>query len=182
MIDNLRATTIATRNRLLKTNLAKFTRMLQASALVTSEDAAVGAGAAGRGAAGQITDGAQRAGELGEITRPELHLLAAYAQRSDCPTDPPQHWAGRPGPAEKQRVLLNECTDYTRSIRARAARPERRRLRCCSRRDHGGDRLAALRPLPIPPGVLDQLTQSIGVVLNHIEATVRTENLLQCSS
>ena len=30
-------------------------------------------------------------------------------------------------------------------------------------------------------GFLDQLTQSIGVVLNTIEATMRTENLLQQS-
>src|SRR5439155_22552303 len=42
--------------------------------------------------------------------------------------------------------------------------------------------LAALRPFTNTHlGFLDQLTQSIGVVLNTIEATMRTENRLQQS-
>ena len=88
---------------------------------------------------------------------------------------------------EKQRILLTDVPrDYTRD-RLEPRRARRRRTssccRCCSRarprRSSSSPRSQPFTDTHLP--FLEQLTQSIGVVLNTIEATMRTENLLQQS-
>ena len=185
MIDNLRVTTERNQEQdWLKTNLAKFTRMLQgqrdlftvAEMLLSELVPLVGAQ---RGTIYQMTalDG-----------RPSsLRRLASYASGSDL-RDSIAVGEGLVGQCakENQRILLSDVpTDYM---------PIHSSL--------GGAQPASVVVLPVlfegqtkavielaslqrftdaHLSFLEQLTQSIGVVLNTIEATMRTEGLLQQS-
>jgi len=192
MINNLRGTTERNEEQdWLKTNLAKFTGMLQGQRdLVT----------VGRMLLSQLAplvDAQQGAMYQMETAgdRPGLWLLASYA----CGPGQPDRLTlgeGLVGQCafEKQRILLNHVPkSYTRG----AARTEAK-----IRSSLGGARPANIVVLPVlfegetravielaslhpftttHLTFLEQLTQSIGVVLNTIEATMRTENLLQQS-
>ncbi|HEX3764602.1 MAG TPA: HAMP domain-containing protein, partial [Kofleriaceae bacterium] len=193
MIDNLRATTDRNQEQdWLKTNLAKFTRMLQGQRdLVT----------VGRMLLSELAPlvGAQH-GTVYQLERPDpgevgepapgpqlLRLLAAYARDDDQPG-----WialgVGLVGQAaaEKQRILLTDVPpDYTRihsSLGGAAPTSVVVLPVLFEGETMAVIELAALRPFTNTHlAFLDQLTQSIGVVLNTIEATMRTENLLQQS-
>jgi CheY-like chemotaxis protein/signal transduction histidine kinase/HAMP domain-containing protein len=188
MIDNLRGTTDRNQEQdWLKTNLAKFTRMLQGQReLVT----------VGRMLLSELAPlvGAQH-GTVYQLERPDpsevdapgprlLRLLAAYARDDDQP-ERIGLGVGLVGQAaaEKQRILLNDIPrDYTRIQSSLGGAPPTNVVVLPVLFE--GDtmaviELAALRPFTNTHlAFLDQLTQSIGVVLNTIEATMRTENLL----
>ena len=189
MIDNLRATTDRNQEQdWLKTNLAKFTSMLQGqrdlltvgktllselSPLVNAQQGAIYQMERAEGT------------ELGESAEPvRLRLLAGYAQRPDQP-ERIQLGVGLVGQAadEKQRILLHDVPpDYTQ-IRSSLGAATPKNILVLPVLFEGETmaviELAALRPFTDTHlTFLEQLTQSIGVVLNTIEATMRTENLL----
>jgi CheY-like chemotaxis protein/signal transduction histidine kinase/HAMP domain-containing protein len=189
MIDNLRATTDRNQEQdWLKTNLAKFTSMLQGQRdLVTVGKMLLGELSplvnAQQGAIYQMERG--EPGEVGESTQPKLlRLLAAYAQRPDQP-DVIALGVGLVGQAaaEKQRILLNDVPPHYTQIHSSLGTAAPSSILVLPVLFEGETmaviELAALRPFTDTHLVfLDQLTQSIGVVLNTIQATMRTENLL----
>ncbi|MCW5807545.1 MAG: response regulator [Deltaproteobacteria bacterium] len=191
MIDNLRGTTDRNQEQdWLKTNLAKFTRMLQGQRdLVTVGQMLLSELAplvdAQQGTVYQM----ERTGESpeGEPVPPMLRLLASYAQREDLP-DRIRIGIGLVGQAaaEKQRILLVDVPPaYTRIQSSLGTAPPTAVIVLpvlFEGETMAVIELAALRPFTNTHlQFLDQLTQSIGVVLNTIEATMRTENLLQQS-
>jgi HAMP domain-containing protein/CheY-like chemotaxis protein/signal transduction histidine kinase len=192
MIDNLRATTDRNQEQdWLKTNLAKFTSMLQGQRdlvtvgrmLLSELSPLVGAQ---QGAIYQMERGEPT--ELGETAAPKmLRLLAGYAQRDDQP-EGIRLGIGLVGQAaaEKQRILLTEVpTDYTQIHSSLGTAPPKSILVLPVLFE--GETMAVIELATLRSFTnthltfLDQLTQSIGVVLNTIEATMRTENLLQQS-
>ncbi len=185
MIDNLRVTTESNQEQdWLKTNLAKFTGMLQGQRdlftvgqMLLSELAPlVGAQ---QGTIYQM--------ELGDDNKWSLRLLAGYAQRPDQPQSI-MVGEGLVGQCavEKERILLNDVkTEYTR-IQSSLAEAKPKSIVVLPVLFEGQTKavieLVSLRAFNVTHLVfLEQLTQSIGVVLNTIEATMRTENLLQQS-
>src|SRR5438477_401224 len=186
MIRNLKDTTLRNEEQnWLKTNLTKFTRMLQGqrdlltvAKLILSELAPVVP--------------AQQ-GVFYIVTRsgrdPELKLLASYACREDTGVKTSfklgESLVGQAA-LEKQRILLTDApSDYVKvSSALGAARPmsiivlpilfegEVKAVMELSSLERFNSTHQAL---------LDQLTESIGIVLNTIEATTRTENLLKQS-
>jgi HAMP domain-containing protein/CheY-like chemotaxis protein/signal transduction histidine kinase len=189
MIDNLRATTDRNQEQdWLKTNLAKFTRMLQGQRdLLTVGKSLLSELAplvdAQHGTIYQM-DRAEP-GEVGEVAPPRtLRLLASYAKRPDQP-ESIELGVGLVGQAaaEKQRILLHDVPpDYTRihSSLGEAAPKSVLVLPVLFE----GETMAVIELAALLPftnthlAFLEQLPQSIGVVLNTIEATMRTENLL----
>ncbi|MEX2217291.1 MAG: response regulator, partial [Phycisphaerales bacterium] len=186
MIDNLRATTERNQEQdWLKTNLAKFTRMLQGQRdLVTVGQIMLSELTplvnAQQGTVYQINPEATPDGD----ERPVLRLLAGYAQRDDQP-ERIELGRGLVGQCamEKQRILLTEVPpDYIR-IGSSLGEAAPANVVVLPVLFEGETRavieLASLRPFTATHlAFLEQLTQSIGVVLNTIEATMRTENLL----
>jgi HAMP domain-containing protein/CheY-like chemotaxis protein/signal transduction histidine kinase len=189
MIDNLRATTDRNQEQdWLKTNLAKFTSMLQGQRdLVTVGKMLLSELAplvdAQHGVIYQMERGDPA--ELGETAAPKmLHLLAGYAQRSDQPTriQPGVGLVGQAS-AEKQRILLADVPPEYTQVHSSLGQAAPKSILILPVLFEGETmaviELAALRPFTNTHlAFLDQLTQSIGVVLNTIEATMRTENLL----
>jgi CheY-like chemotaxis protein/signal transduction histidine kinase len=129
-------------------------------------------------------------GELAEVAgtgAKMLRLLAAYAPRPDQP-ERIALGVGLVGQAaaEKQRILLSDVPPgYTRIHSSLGEAPPKNVVVLpvlFEGETMAVIELAALRPFNVTHlAFLDQLTQSIGVVLNTIEATMRTENLLQQS-
>jgi len=190
MIDNLRGTTDRNQEQdWLKTNLAKFTSMLQGQRdLVTVGKMMLSELAplveAQQGAIYQM----ERAdpGEVGGDTgAPKLlQLLAGYAQRPDQPERIPIG-VGLVGQAatEQQRILLNDVPPHYTQIHSSLGTAPPKSILVLPVLFEGETmaviELAALAPFTDTHlAFLDQLTQSIGVVLNTIDATMRTENLL----
>jgi CheY-like chemotaxis protein/HAMP domain-containing protein len=190
MIDNLRGTTESNQEQdWLKTNLAKFTRMLQGQRdlitvgkMLLSELAPlVGAQ---QGAIYQM-----KAAETGDLVGDEtlLQLLAGYARR-DGQRETIKLGDGLVGQCavEKQRILLTDVpSSYTR-ITSSLGEAKPRSIVVLPVLFEGETKavieLASLSPFTATHlTFLEQLTQSIGVVLNTIEATMRTENLLRQS-
>ena len=188
MIRNLKDTTQKnTEQDWLKTNLAKFSRMLQGQKRPGHRRPAdpVRAGAGGRRAAGRVLRAA-----TARPTTPRLKLLASYASGGQARArqgDRPRRGPGRP-------VRDREAQD--------PARPTCRRRPSAS--PPGLSETAALDVLVLPvvfegevrgvlelaslerfnpahQAFLDQLTESIGIVINTIEANMRTEDLLKQS-
>jgi CheY-like chemotaxis protein/signal transduction histidine kinase/HAMP domain-containing protein len=189
MIDNLRQTTDRNQEQdWLKTNLAKFTRMLQGQRdLVTVGKMLLSELSplveAQQGTIYQMERGEPT--ELAEIVEPRtLRLLAAYAPGPDQP-ERLRIGAGLVGEAAagRQRIVLHDVPPgYTR-IESSLGHAEPKSIVVLPVLFEGETmaviELAALRPFTDTHlAFLDQLTQSIGVVLNTIEATMRTENLL----
>jgi CheY-like chemotaxis protein/signal transduction histidine kinase/HAMP domain-containing protein len=186
MIDNLRQTTDRNQEQdWLKTNLAKFTRMLQ-------------------GQRDLVTVGKLLLSELAPLVNaqqgtiyqmladtpdaaPALSLLAGYAIGDDQAKRVivGQGLVGQCA-VEKQRILLTKIPrNYPRVASSLgAARPKNIVVLPVT---FEGETKAVIELSSIQPFTathltfLEQLTQSIGVVLNTIEATMRTENLLQQS-
>jgi HAMP domain-containing protein/CheY-like chemotaxis protein/signal transduction histidine kinase len=186
MIDNLRGTTDRNQEQdWLKTNLASFTRMLQGQRdlvtvgrLLLSELAPLVN--AQQGAVYQM---------LSEVpdSAPALLLLAGYAI-GDQQSKRIEVGSGLVGQCalEKQRVLLTKVPPrYTRVRSSLGAAPPKNVVVLpvlFEGETKAVIELASLEPFTATHlTFLEQLTQSIGVVLNTIEATMRTENLLQQS-
>ncbi len=185
MIANLRETTERNREQdWLKTNIARFTSMLQgqrdlftvAKTLLADLVPLVHAQ---QGTIYQMADRDDGA--------PTLQLLAGYAQRPGQPVRIPLG-EGIVGQCalEKQRILITDVpADYTRvSSSLGEAKPSSIVVLPLLFEGHTKAviELASLRPFTSTDLIfLDQLTTSIGVVLNTIEATMRTEGLLKQS-
>ncbi|MES2705083.1 MAG: HAMP domain-containing protein [Verrucomicrobiota bacterium] len=185
MIENLRETTERNREQdWLKTNIARFTSMMQgqrdlftvAKTLLSDLVPLVGA------QQGTIYQMAHT-----EEGRPTLQLLAGYAQRPGQPERIPlgQGIVGQCA-LEKQRILITDVpADYTRiSSSLGDASPSSIVVLPLLFEGHTKAviELASLNPFNSTNLIfLDQLTASIGVVLNTIEATMRTEGLLSQS-
>ena len=186
MIRNLRDTTLRNEEQdWLKTNLAKFTRMLQGQRdfltvgkLILSELAPLVSVQQG---ALYMMDSSN-----GES---ELKLLATYAQQEgNGAKNCFKLGEGLVGQAalEKQHLLLTEIpTDYTKvSSGLRDFRPMNVVVLpiLFEGQVKAVMELSSLdRFSPTHRAFLEQLTESIGIVLNTIEASTRTENLLKQS-
>jgi HAMP domain-containing protein/signal transduction histidine kinase/DNA-binding response OmpR family regulator len=185
MIYNLRVTTESNREQdWLKTNLAKFTRNLQGQRdlftvgkmLLSELSPLVNAQ---QGTIYQM--------DASDPRRPFLRLLGSYAQRANLP-DHIEVGAGLVGQCamEKQRILLNDVPrDYGRINSSLGDAPPVSIVVLPVMFEGQAKaviELASLHPFSVTHVTfLEQLTQSIGVVLNTIEATMRTEGLLQQS-
>ena len=130
--------------------------------------------APGRGAAGAFY-----IADHTEAARPQLKLLASYAYKAQeiARARSARRGAGRPVRVEKQRILLTAAPrDYIRISSASARRPaqHRRAAGAVRRPGQGGHRARlVLRFSEIHQTFLDQLTESIGIVLNTIAANMR---------
>ena len=185
MIDNLRVTTERNKEQdWLKTNLAKFTRMLQGqrdlytvgqtllSELAPLVDAQQGA----------VYQMAQADDGIGVLRR-----LAGYAVRS---TQAERFVLGEglvgQCAQERQRILVTEVPSEYISIQSSLGDARPASVVVLPVTFEGQTKavieLASLHSFTTAHlNFLEQLTESIGVVLNTIEATMRTENLLQQS-
>jgi HAMP domain-containing protein/CheY-like chemotaxis protein/signal transduction histidine kinase len=186
MIGNLRATTDRNQEQdWLKTNLARFTRMLQGQRdlvtvgkLLLSEIAPLVN--ARQGTVYQMLSDAPD-------SSPALSLLAGYAI-GDEQSKRIQVGQGLVGQCalDKQRILLTKVPPgYTR-VHSSLGSAKPKNIVVLPVLFEGETKavieLSALQPFTATHlTFLEQLTQSIGVVLNTIEATMRTENLLQQS-
>ncbi len=186
MIRNLKDTTLKNSEQdWLKTNLAKFSRMLQGQKdlltvgrLILSELAPV---VSAQHAVFYILDSSREP--------QQLHLLASYASQGQ----------GAPGPRlalgegligqcalEKQKILLtNVPPDYIRISSGLGYAAPRNIIVLpviFEGQVKGVLELASFEGFnPTHQALLDQLTESIGIVLNTIEANMRTEDLLKQS-
>src|SRR5438128_5304545 len=186
MIRNLKDTTLKNSEQdWLKTNLAKFTRMLQGqrdlltvAKLILSELAPVVG--AQHGVFYMMTAGAEE---------PKLELLASYAysNRKNVANEF-KLGEGLVGQAalEKEKILLNSVPpDYIQIMSGLGEAPPLNiivlpvlfegQVRAVMELA-AFDRFSATHQV-----FLDQLTESIGIVLNTIEANTRTEGLLEQS-
>jgi signal transduction histidine kinase/DNA-binding response OmpR family regulator/HAMP domain-containing protein len=186
MIRNLRETTLKNSEQdWLKTNLAKFSRMLQGQKdlltvgrLILSELAPV--------------VNAQR-GAFYLLDTPEdgprLTLLAGYAVDAGAGAEPEfRLGVGLVGQSarEKQKILLaNVPADYVRITSGLGSAPPLNVIVLpvvFEGEVRGVIELASFeRFSPTHQGFLDQLTETIGIVINTIEANTRTEDLLKQS-
>ena len=185
MIGNLRVTTERNEEQdWLNTNLAKFTRMLQGQRdlstvgeMLLSELAPLVN--AQRGAIYQMTGSNGR--------KPYLRRLAVYAGSSDLPESIPLG-EGLVGQCAKEnrRILLSALPGSYRPIQSSLGEAQPASVVVLPVLFEGQTKavieLASLhRFTDARLSFLEQLTESIGVVLNTIEATMRTEGLLQQS-
>jgi HAMP domain-containing protein/signal transduction histidine kinase/DNA-binding response OmpR family regulator len=186
MIRNLKDTTLKNSEQdWLKTNLAKFSRMLQGQKdlltvgrLILSELAPV---VTAQHAAFYILDAANE--------HAELSLLASYAHKGQDAVG--EHLALGEGVVgqcalEKQKILLtNVPPDYIRISSGLGSAPPQNILVLpvvFEGQVKGVLELASFERFnPTHQAFLDQLTESIGIVLNTIEANMRTEDLLKQS-
>ncbi len=192
MIDNLRGTTDRNQEQdWLKTNLAKFTRMLQGQRDLVTVGRMLLSELAPLVDAQHGTIYQMERSDPGEApdtsTGRTLRLLGAYARREGHP-DSIALGVGLVGQAaaEKQRILLNDVPASYTAIHSSLGSAPPTSVVVLPVLFEGETmaviELAALRSFTNTHlQFLDQLTQSIGVVLNTIEATMRTENLLQQS-
>jgi CheY-like chemotaxis protein/HAMP domain-containing protein/signal transduction histidine kinase len=182
MIDNLRLTTDQnTEQDWLKTNLAKFTNMLQGQRDLTTVGGLL---------LSELTPlvGAQ----LGVIYRfheedkPGLRLLSAYAD--DGVNGHPQHLKVGQGligqcAADKRRLLVTEIPSHAISIGSALFKVVPRNVIVLpvlfENQVKAVIELASINAFTdLQIAFLEQLTTSIGIVLNSIEATMQTEGLL----
>jgi HAMP domain-containing protein/signal transduction histidine kinase/DNA-binding response OmpR family regulator len=186
MIRNLKDTTLKNSEQdWLKTNLAKFSRMLQGQKdlltvgrLILSELAPV---VSAQHAVFYILDT--------NAETPELSLLAGYAHKGlgavGSRLNPGEGLVGQCA-LEKQKILLtNVPPDYIRiSSGLGDASPQNIIVLpvIFEGQVKGVLELASFERFnPTHQAFLDQLTESIGIVLNTIEANMRTEDLLKQS-
>jgi HAMP domain-containing protein/signal transduction histidine kinase len=186
MIRNLKDTTLRNEEQdWLKTNLAKFTRMLQGqrdlltvAKLILSELAPVVPTQQG------VFYVMDKSGP-----EPELKLLASYACREENGVKASfklgESLVGQAA-LEKQRILLTDApSDYVKvSSALGAARPMNIMVLpiLFEREVKAVMELSSLERFnSTHQAFLEQLAESIGIVLNTIEANTRTENLLKQS-
>ena len=119
----------------------------------------------------------------------QLKLLASYAHRqSDECRNCSQLGEGLVGQCalEKRRILLTGCAAGLRAISSGLVRDQPQSIVVLPVLFEGQTKavieLASLQPFTATHlAFLEQLTESIGIVLNTIEATMRTEGLLKQS-
>ncbi|HWA88314.1 MAG TPA: HAMP domain-containing protein, partial [Opitutus sp.] len=185
MIYNLRVTTETNREQdWLKTNLAKFTRMLQGQRELSTVGKMLLSELAPLVDAQQGTIYQMEADEDDE---PVLTLLTGYAQRPDQPGQIPvgEGLVGQCA-VEKQRILLGEIPSAYTRVHSSLGEAAPVSIVVLPVLFEGQTKavieLASLHPFSVTHvSFLEQLTQSIGVVFNTIEATMRTERLLRQS-
>jgi len=183
MIGNLRATTLAnTEQDWLKTNLAKFSRMMQGQRDLTTVAGMLLSELAPLVNAHQGVMFLVSKGDGGE----RLKRLAGYADMQE--SDEPREFRRGEG-------LVGQCAQEGQRILLKDIPPELVRVHSGLMAARPSDiivlpvlfegqvkaviELASLREFtPSQLAFLEQLTGSIGVVLNTIEATMRTEGLL----
>ena len=186
MIRNLRDTTLRNEEQdWLKTNLAKFTRMLQGQRdfltvgrLILSELAPLVSAQQG---AFYMVDKSN-----GES---ELKLLAGYAQhKSNGAKNRFKLGEGLVGQAalEKRRLLITEIPSDYGKVRSGLGEFQPRNIVVLPILFEGEVKAvmelsSVERFSPAHQAFLEQLTESIGIVLNTIEASTQTENLLKQS-
>ncbi len=183
MISNLRDTTQKnTEQNWLKTNLAKFSRMLQGQRDLTN---------VGKTVLSELCPiiAAQQAEFYvleGEDLRPQLTLLASYASEGDDQIGKKialgQGVVGQCA-VEKRKILIeNIPSDYMRISSGLGSSPPRSVLvlpLIFEGKVKGVLELASFEGFsPLHQALLEQLTESIGIVLHTIEANMRTEDLL----
>ncbi|MBV9491928.1 MAG: response regulator, partial [Verrucomicrobia bacterium] len=195
MIRNLRDTTLKNSEQdWLKTNLAKFTRMLQGQRdlmtvgrMILSELARVVE--AQQGVFYIVGPDDVGNGENNGRNRGRIRLLASYAyQEGDRVRESFQFGEGLIGQAvlEKQRILLNEVPgDYLLIFSGLGQAPPVNIIILpvlFEGRVKAVIELSSFQRFnPTHQAFLDQLTESIGIVLNTIEANTLTEDLLKQS-
>jgi len=182
MISNLRETTESNREQdWLKTNLAKFTGMLQGQRelntvgqmLLTELAPLVNAQ---QGTIYHLTDSSRES---------QLRLLSSYAHVGDRLVENLQLGEGLAGQCavEKKRILLTEVPPDFISISSSLGKAQRVSIIVLPVLFEGQTKavieLASLKNFSTGSlAFLELLTQSIGAVFNTIEATMRTEGLL----
>ena len=185
MIANLRETTERNREQdWLKTNIARFTSMLQGQRDLFTVAKTLLADLVPLVQAQQGTIYQMAEDEDGSL---RLQLLAGYAKRPNQPERIPlgEGIVGQCA-VEKQRILMTDVpAEYTHiSSSLGEAAPSSIVVLPLLFEGHTKAviELASLKPFTSTNLIfLDQLTTSIGVVLNTIEATMRTEGLLKQS-
>jgi len=185
MIDNLRLTTDRnTEQDWLKTNLAKFTNMLQGQRDL---------GRVGRLLLSELTPLVNaQLGVIYQVTGedvPSMHLLSAYAD--DGVHGHPEHL--RPGEGlvgqcamDKRRILITEMPRHTVPIGSALFKAVPRNVVVLpvlfENQVKAVIELASLSEFTtLQMMFLEQLTTNIGIVLNSVEATMQTEGLLKQS-
>jgi HAMP domain-containing protein/CheY-like chemotaxis protein/signal transduction histidine kinase len=185
MIDNLRLTTDRnTEQDWLKTNLAKFTNMLQGQRDL---------GTVGRLLLSELTPLVNaQLGVIYQVTGedvPSMHLLSAYAD--DGVHGHAEHL--RPGEGlvgqcamDKRRILITEMPQHTVPIGSALFKALPRNVVVLpvlfESQVKAVIELASLSEFTtLQMMFLEQLTTNIGIVLNSIEATMQTEGLLKQS-
>ena len=187
MISNLRETTESNREQdWLKTNLARFTGMLQGQRDLNTVGKMLLSELAPLVSAHQ---GSIYHNTLAEEHQDELALLATYAQADGVRLpDTIRLGDGLVGECalQNRRVMLTDVpSDY---LAVASSLGEARRLSIVvlpvlyENQTKAVIELASLHPFtPVNLNFLDQLALSIGAVFNTIEATMRTEGLLKQS-
>jgi HAMP domain-containing protein/signal transduction histidine kinase/CheY-like chemotaxis protein len=186
MIRNLRDTTLRNDEQdWLKTNLTRFTRMLQGQRdfltvgkLILSELASLVSAQQGAFYMIGAPDGES-----------ELNLLATYAQHDgDGAKNRFKMGQGLVGQAalEKRRIFLTDVPGNYSKIRSGLGEFHPKNVVVLPILFEGEVKAvmelsSVERFSPAHQAFLDQLTESIGIVLNTIEASTRTENLLKQS-
>ncbi len=185
MIDNLRLTTDRnTEQDWLKTNLAKFTNMLQGQRDLTT---------VGRLLLSELTPLVNaHQGVIYQVDgeeKPALNLLSAYAD--DGANGHPQKLRVGEGligqcAIDKRRMLITEMPDSTTPISSALFKvPPRNNIVLpvlFESQVKAVIELASIHEFTaLQTMFLEQLTTSIGIVLNSIEATMQTEGLLKQS-
>jgi HAMP domain-containing protein/putative methionine-R-sulfoxide reductase with GAF domain len=184
MIDNLRLTTDRNNEQdWLKTNLARFTGMLQGQLELTT---------VGRMLLSELAPlvNAQQ-GVIYQMETEESGMVLLSAFADDINTGHPQHLAVGEGlvgqcAAEKRRMLITDLPEYTVPIRSGLFQAVPRNVIVLpvlfEDRVKAVIELASLGSFTASQlAFLEQLTASIGIVLNSIEATMQTEGLLKQS-
>ncbi|HJU15424.1 MAG TPA: response regulator, partial [Stellaceae bacterium] len=184
MIDNLRLTTERnTEQDWLKTNLARFTNMLQGQRDLATVGRMLLSGL------GPLVNGQNGVIYLVE-EGDELRLLSAYADDSEPHGHPPRLRLGQglvgQCAADARRLLLAELPDTVVPIASGLFKATPRNIIVLPVLFEGQVKavieLASIGTFTdLQISFLEQLTASIGIVLNSIEATMRTEALLQQS-
>jgi HAMP domain-containing protein/CheY-like chemotaxis protein/signal transduction histidine kinase len=187
MIGNLRATTERnTEQDWLKTNLAKFSRMMQGQRDLVTVGQMLLAELA------PLVNGQQGIMYVMDLdeTGPLLKQLAAYADATDDPSEP-RRYGLREGlvgqcAADGRRILVNDIPRDAIHVRSGLVEARARNIIALPVLYEGQVKavieLASMHDFTASHlGFLEQLTGSIGVVLNTIEATMRTERLLKQS-
>ena len=185
MIDNLRLTTDRnTEQDWLKTNLAKFTNMLQGQRDL---------GTVGRLLLSELTPLVNaQLGVIYQVTgedAPSLHLLSAYAD--DGVDGHPEHLQPGEGligqcAVDKRKILITEMPQHTVPIGSALFKAVPRNVVVLpvlfESQVKAVIELASLSEFTtLQMMFLEQLTTNIGIVLNSIEATMQTEGLLKQS-
>ena len=184
MISNLRETTESNREQdWLKTNLAKFTGMLQGQRELNTVGQMLLTELAPLVKAQQGTI-YHLAGADGDTHAPAALELCARRRRPARRTDPPRRGPRRPvrGGKEAHPAHRRAAGFHRDLLQSRQGAP-RRASSCCPCSSRGRPRRSSSWPRSsLSPQVnlafLEQLTQSIGACFNTIEATMRTEGLL----